>query len=860
MQTPAELHTSYVAGAGEPIADIEATFSPKFLGLLSHHLYSSSSNKAFEELVTNSWDADATNVYVQVPTDISTSDAAIYILDNGRSMNFDGLADLWAIASSSKRDTGQSFERKPIGKFGIGKLATYILCNELTYICKSSDGVIRIVTMDYRLIDQAKTAHLNSVPLSVRRLSDVQEVGSILSHYSDGNTIFQILKSGIPKIQNSASPNSEFGGPDPKVTNENNTWTLAVMTSLKGKAQEIKWGWVKRMLSTALPLGSTMNIKVNDQTIEPSKYELPIVKTWQIGPGLEFNTLKLQDGEILQLKMLADPYPHILIEGLGEITGKSTLFEHSITGGKSENIGASNGFFVNVLGRVINYSDNHFKMGDQLNHSVFSRLRVTIRVDSLDDNISINRESIEEDKKLEIVRAFLYALFNLARRTNEELNETKFNEASKVVRNNTRSIPLGSMGSLLEHSVESKEPLPLFISPNRELTPTDEINEWLTETDKGEKNSILSIEFEEKAPESYLARYDIKQRKIIINKNHPFAIEHSGTDDERNMLRNVVTVELMVDIYLANCGISRETAEDVISYRDQSQRLIANITRKSAAQIVRLLIDWKSSPKPFEHIVGDAIEYLGFGVQRMGNSGEPEGVATAYITPLSEDKRAAYRFTYDAKSTTHAKAQTSNLNIAGLARHRDDHQADYALVVAPEFQEGALGKEAFNNKITPITSSTLAKLLSLRMGYGTLNLEKFKEIFSCYTPGAVDTWVESLSSQMGKESNINLRILCDAISQLATKGKIDMLSTSAIAQKYREITEEESHPSTSEITRVLQGLALVAPNSVKIDNQRPDKVIMLNHSEMLLNEIRSNMSLVPQDLRVGATTSLNALH
>ena len=38
--------------------------------------------------------------------------------------------------------------RDPIGKFGIGKRATYVLAEELTYICRRDEGYLA-VTMDY---------------------------------------------------------------------------------------------------------------------------------------------------------------------------------------------------------------------------------------------------------------------------------------------------------------------------------------------------------------------------------------------------------------------------------------------------------------------------------------------------------------------------------------------------------------------------------------------------------------------------------------------------------------------------------------------------------------------------------------
>ena len=125
---------------------------PKFLNLFSEHLYSSP-NKAFEELISNSWDAGATAVYVHVPDSLSRPHATIWVLDNGESMDVDGFRALWAVATSTKRISPAPKSRKPIGKFGVGKLATYLLADQLTYICKAADGVVRTVTMDYRLID-----------------------------------------------------------------------------------------------------------------------------------------------------------------------------------------------------------------------------------------------------------------------------------------------------------------------------------------------------------------------------------------------------------------------------------------------------------------------------------------------------------------------------------------------------------------------------------------------------------------------------------------------------------------------------------------------------------------------------------
>jgi HSP90 family molecular chaperone len=141
---------------GQVRKEIPVGITARFLEHFSEQLYSSP-NKAFEELIANAWDANARSVYVHFPLDPAASDAAIYVLDDGDSMDDNGLEDLWKVAYSRKEgEETTSGGRAMIGKFGIGKLATYVLANQLTYVCKASDGIVRAVTMDYRTIDSGQ--------------------------------------------------------------------------------------------------------------------------------------------------------------------------------------------------------------------------------------------------------------------------------------------------------------------------------------------------------------------------------------------------------------------------------------------------------------------------------------------------------------------------------------------------------------------------------------------------------------------------------------------------------------------------------------------------------------------------------
>ena len=158
---------------GKATGRIDVRVSYRIIQLFSEGLYSSP-NKAVEELVSNAWDAGAEHVHVILPADRDRSDAQIVVLDDGIGMDATGLREHWLLGTSNKRLPTSSTPkgRKPIGKFGIGKLATYVLANRLTHITKSG-GHFYSTTIDYRRIDTSvdDSTKQKTVSLSLRQLT-----------------------------------------------------------------------------------------------------------------------------------------------------------------------------------------------------------------------------------------------------------------------------------------------------------------------------------------------------------------------------------------------------------------------------------------------------------------------------------------------------------------------------------------------------------------------------------------------------------------------------------------------------------------------------------------------------------------
>lgn len=214
MSTSQEVEPVVIESVGQFSEKISVELSTRFLEHFSEQLYSSP-QKAFEELISNSWDAGADFVDVRISDDLSAPNATMCVLDNGVSMDESGLKDLWHIAFSPKRDKPVQNGRHVVGKFGIGKLATYVLASKLTYVCKATDGKIRRVTMDYGDIDRQKGAKpdrlISELELDIFEVSQ-SDIGSALAGVFGGDIILKSIQDGLKSDDSTVEANTEFGG------------------------------------------------------------------------------------------------------------------------------------------------------------------------------------------------------------------------------------------------------------------------------------------------------------------------------------------------------------------------------------------------------------------------------------------------------------------------------------------------------------------------------------------------------------------------------------------------------------------------------------------------------------------------
>jgi hypothetical protein len=351
---------------GHVKTSIPVQISTRFLEHFSEQLYSSP-QKAFEELISNGWDAGADFVDIHVSPNLSSPDATMAVLDNGASMDEQGLRELWHIAFSPKTGQPQQHGRQVVGKFGIGKLATYVLASRLTYICKAADGVIRRVTMDYGEVDRTAAADKLISDLSLELYEvDEGDLETAVRSVVAGDQLLKAIRDGVQPNTGAPMADVDFGAPVSVLQRQTaGTWTLVVLSGLKPTGRELKVGVLRRMLEAALPMSSEMIIRINGEPLTSTKLATAVAKAWTIGPALGIEEIDLDEGDPddepaangsgagpgakIDITSGAAPLPYIDIPEIGRVTGCVRLYEEKISGGKSEERGASNGFFINVL-------------------------------------------------------------------------------------------------------------------------------------------------------------------------------------------------------------------------------------------------------------------------------------------------------------------------------------------------------------------------------------------------------------------------------------------------------------------------------------------------------------------------------
>lgn len=713
---------------GTQIDTIDVKLNYRIIDLFSDTLYSSP-NKAFEELVSNSYDAFATTVAVHVPFKFSSPEDIIWVWDNGEGMDQTELKELWNIGKSLKRTNKERDKKRlQIGKFGIGKLATYVLCHKLTYVTKKNNRYL-ITTMDYSNLEKKKET--DDWKLSEREITE-KEAESLLNDltHSSGNYLL---------------PEEIFG------KNSNNQWTFAILSDLKSTVERITPGALTWVLTSALPLNPSFVLYLNGQKLESTKIKIPLEKKWIIGnndktASVMHATTNHDAG--------SDQYS-IDFDEIKGVKGYVELYRDSLVSGVSSKYGRSHGIFLIIRGRLINLDDSLLGLSPFF-HGVFNRTRIYVEADGLDEVLTSTRESLMESAALNTIKLYIKGKFNNEVRAYYDKKEAEDYKENSISHRLRGSMTLSKEPLLrVVQKLESKRIVnPLLIEKLENAdykSLTKKMEEELSEVE----SVIKDVDFVALGSGEPIAKLDLVTGLLKINLMHPFVANHAFTRGPKMALQFISVTEVLTEAHLYELDIDEMLINDIMRKRDLTLRQLALSDRRSIPVVASLLLDSLSYPREMEEAVYQWFIALGFSASKIGGSNEPDGRAEA-ILGYYDKQNLNYSVVYDAKSTFQNRIPANQAHSGSMTRFKEKHKADFAVVVAKDYEgandpNSAISIEATQQGFTALTAEHLYKILFLWAPH-QLGLSKIRTLFEkAHTPLEVSEWIKNIEEEETKE-------------------------------------------------------------------------------------------------------------
>jgi hypothetical protein len=800
-----ELIGQQLLSAGKPEKPLKVSLSHELVTLLSEQLYQSPM-KAIEEMVVNCFDADAGVCRLSIPRNLKPGSAEpIVVYDDGIGMDESGLMDLWHIGHSHKREEQieKARKRKQIGKFGIGKLATYSIARRITYITRVEDGDILTTSLDFEAFqpDPVGVA-ATPVELQVSKLTAAEFVGT----------------TGVAEaLEAAGAPAEPFA--------DKASGTIVLLEDFKDRAQEMNRGVLRWVLSTAMPLSSDFSLYLGGEPVESSMSKLDRVVSFEVHE-LDENrrkNLSEQSGETWTVAGEALKSP-LFLSG---VSGEVMITDRTLMDGKSSDLQRSHGFFVRVRGRLVSLEDPLFGL-NPVSHKYFNRFHADVRADDLDQGLTAPREGVEISSKLrESFERLLSELFNQARvRFNEALEkrsevEKKKHEVDRnyvnpsFVEHPTADVLSGGGGDPAEGADADSTWFYLKTPEEKDLPAL--LDDLYAERREG----VYSYERTQLGGSGRLVRFDPARRLFEINEEHEFARAHD--DEDSALLEDIVTAEALLEVYLREEGVSAGQVGEILERRDQLLRSLALDRVYSVALIAQELRDAIADADDLEIAQVTACRALGFVAKHVKDSGKPDGVARFIDYPGEETT-----ITLEAKSSDKTPSLPT-LDFAGLAQHYHDYDAVGCLLIAPSYPGGSKGerseaaKRAEKQKVSCWTVDQLADVVMAAESRHIGARQVLEIVRSKFSPDDVTAAIEELLSEPQYSRRELYVAIISAFRDLDGKLQdrprtIDLIASNVAQQpEFESVTGEDLERAIIELGAASKGALIVSDQRLTLN-------------------------------------------
>jgi len=767
-----------IAGLGAKSKQVNVAISYEVVRLFSEQLYASPV-KAIEELVVNSWDAGARVCSVLV--DLERERRLIAVFDDGKGMTLEEMENLWHIGVSEKPKKQDG--RKQIGKFGIGKLASYAVARRATYVSKTAEG-LHGVSINFENFARAAEAGGNTKPvtLTLRKLANITELRSSEA-FKAAETV---LATGTKRQNLSSIP----------------TWTLVVLEDLKDKAQQLMTGRLRWVLETAMPLESDFVLYCNGSRVESSKDQYEKAVAFTVG--------ELPDQRIKDLEAVTKEQWTATEDGLSSksfpsgVTGEVFVTKRSLyaAGGKSEDLGRSHGFFVRARNRLINETDPLFG-ARPLSFATWNHFAAIVEASDLHAFVTASRDDVEQTDVKAKLRELLIQLFNEAReryeaweRASAKDNGTKKEGFRDYVGTELVERPLAD--ALVAEAAGPTSHMATGPVWWRYLAPIDDVSEIQKLVDQlyatERKDRRYSFKYSPAGASNPIARLDAGTASFFVNEDHPLVREFAEKPDSRRLLEAVIVCEALLEAYLHAAHVAPEVVSELLERRDTLLRSLAADESYSLRALATALRDASRNANDLEIALVGALRALGFSARHIGGSGTPDGFAE-YVAHGVEEKK----FTLEAKSSADVPS-LPQLDFAGLRSHYEGLGARGCLLIAPSYPgaDEAGGQVSQRSKQQGVSCWTIEQLARVveaaeRRHINARNIEDI--VFESFTPLEVGAAVDRLLSNPSYDKLELYRAVIDALAQLEPRLRTTPRNISHLAA---EISRSDKFVSADE--------------------------------------------------------------
>ena len=718
--------------AGEEVEEIPVFISYDIIRLFSEGLYKSP-HKAIEELVSNSYDAGAERVHVLLPDPQNGADTLLplWVIDDGHGMNIEGFHQLWRVADSEKTDASPSNGRLPIGQFGIGKLAAYVLAWHLLHLSRV-DNRFLLTVMDFRAVTGRQADNPEPVTISLREV-DEQTATRLLADIEQRDPPAWDLLFGT--------------------AGRNRSWTVAGLSRFRDLYDRLSAGTLRWVLSTGLPLHSDFKIYLDGERVVSSKEKISSIKT-----------IKIDDGSL----------------GIGPINGSAKIYEKPLIGGKSSDLERSHGFFIRVRGRVINLEDELFGI-TQPNHAAWARFAMEVRAEGLRKYLLSSREGVRDSEVVRDFRKHLLKVFNQCRSAYDEWRRKEIDDLDidVLLSDEPSTHILEPLLRGVRTAIESGEES-FYIAAPKDLTE-DTASKWLD----GFRDDFASRPFEDPTfvqdgPHAVAVRYDPSTRRIAINLEHPFVNKLTSDGARRSPAKLFAPSEVLLEGLLQEHGVGTVAIAEVLRDRDRTLRLMAGEAPPTATEAVRLLRVANQNELALERATGAAFRVLGFQYERRGgNRPGTDGVLVARLGRHGDAARDRkdYKLVYDAKHTNKPSVPADKIDPSSLEDFRSQECAAYGFFIAAKYAkendpQGKVNRKMFPKaaqssyqQLTLLKIEHLNRIIGLHFRHGLTLTDLWNMFEDGRTVTQVDNWIREMEQELSK-NELPLSVLIDALECL----------------------------------------------------------------------------------------------